>query len=214
MGNRTTHRDAIAIRGGTAAELLGSGNSTTRSTTATADRNFIGFWTESTATSGDSRGAYIRHYFSGAGGSGEALRAFGTVNNVTAATGGTVNGIHATLDIEGASAAISGAANAIRATLATNATPTTIGGTLSVIQLDTDIPAGPTIPAGTAYLRVTTSGTQSLSYLFNLPTSASAGLLAPHTTQVMTDSIRIVMADGNVRYIMCTTASSNRTGGA
>jgi hypothetical protein len=39
-------------------------------------------------------------------------------------------------------------------------------------------------------------------------------MMAPHTTQTMTDSIRIVMADGNVRYLMCTTAATNRTGGA
>ena len=39
-------------------------------------------------------------------------------------------------------------------------------------------------------------------------------MIAPHTTQVMTDSIRIKMADGNVRYIMLTTSAANRTGGA
>jgi hypothetical protein len=73
--------------------------------------------------------------------------------------------------------------------------------------VDSNIAAGPTIPAGTAFLRFTNSGAQTLSYLLNVPTSASGALMAPHTTQVMTDSIRIVMADGNVRYIMCTTAA-------
>ena len=214
MGNRVTNRDAIAIRSGTAAELLGSGNSTTRTSTSTADKNFIGFWTESSATSGDSRGAYLRHYISGAGGSGEALRAYGTVNNVTAATGGTVNGAHISLSVDGASGKISGAGNALRATLGFSATPTTVGGTCAVIQVDSDIATGPTIPAGTAFLRFTNSSSQALSYLLNVPTTGSGLMMAPHTTQTMTDSIRIVMADGNVRYLMCTTAVTNRTGGA
>lgn len=197
-----------------AALALGGGTSTTRLTTATADKNFLGFWTESTATSGDSRGAYFRHYFSGAGGSGEALRAYGTVNNVQAAVGGTVNGAHISLSLTGASAAISGAANALRATLDFASTPTVVGGTCAVIQVDSNIAAGPTIPAATAFLRFTNSGAQVLSYLMNLPTTGSGLMMAPHTTQVMTDSIRIVMANGSVRYLMCTTDATNRTGGA
>jgi len=151
---------------------------------------------------------------SGAGVSGEAARIYGTVDNVTAATGGTVNGAHITLSVTGASGKISGAGNALRATLDFASTPTTVGGTCSVIQVDSNIASGPTIPAGTAFLRFTNTGSQALSYLMNIPTSASGLMVAPHTTQVMTDSIRVVMADGNVRYIMLTTAATNRTGGA
>lgn len=194
--------------------FLGRGTSTTPATTATANLNHMGFWFDTTATSGDSRGLYLRQYFSGAGVSGEAARIYSTVNNVTAATGGTVNGAHITLNVTGASGKISGAANALRATLDFAATPTTVGGTCAVIQVDSNIAAGPTIPAGTAFLRFTDSGSQTLSYLLNVPTTGSGLLMAPHVTQTMTDSIRIVMADGNVRYIMCTTAATNRTGGA
>lgn len=197
-----------------AAILMGGGISTAPNTTATADKNFLGFWNETTATSGDCRGLYLRTYFSGAGGSGEAARIYGTVNNVTAATGGTVNGAHISLSVTGASGKVSGEANALRCTLDFAATPTTIGGTCAVATLDSNIATGPTIPDGTAFLRVTDVGTQKLSYLLNVPTTGSGLLVAPHTTQVMTDSIRVVMADGNVRYIMLTTASSNRTGGA
>lgn len=193
---------------------LGRGTSTTPATTATADKNWIGFWFDTTATSGDSRGMYLRQYFSGAGVSGEAARIYGTVNNVTAATGGTVNGAHISLSVTGASGKISGAANALRCTLDFDTTPTTVGGTCSVIQVDSNIATGPTIPAGTAFLRFTNSSSQALSYLLNVPTTGSGLMMAPHTTQTMTDSIRIVMADGNVRYLMCTTAATNRTGGA
>ena len=43
---------------------------------------------------------------------------------------------------------------------------------------------------------------------------ASGGVLAVHTTQVMTHSIRIKSADGTLYYIMVTDAATNRTGGA
>jgi hypothetical protein len=204
----------LAAAGATAALLSGAGTSSSPVTTSAAGKNFLGYWVDSTATSGDTRGIYTRLYISGAGQSGEAARFYTTVNNVTAATGGTVNGAHISLNVTGASGKISGSANALRATLDFAATPTTVGGLCSVATLDSNIAAGPTIPAGTAFLRVADVGTQKLSYLLNIPTTGSGLLMAPHTTQVMTDSIRIVMADGNVRYIMCTTASSNRTGGA
>lgn len=197
-----------------AALYLGRGTSTNLPTTDAANKNWIGFWFDTTATSGDSRGLYLRQYFSGTGVSGEAARIYGTVNNVTAATGGTVNGAHISLSVDGASGAISGAANALRATLGFSATPTTVGGTCAVIQVDSDIAAGPTIPAGTAFLRFTNSGTQVLSYLASIPTTGSGLMVAPHTTQTMTDSIRVVMASGAVRYIMLTTDATNRTGGA
>ena len=197
-----------------AALYLGRGTSSAPASNADANKNWLGFWFKSTATSGDTRGLYIRQYFSGAGVSGEAARIYGTVDNVTAATGGTVNGAHISLSVTGASGKISGAANALRATLDFDTTPTTVGGTCAVIQVDSNIATGPTIPAGTAFLRFTNTGTQALSYLLNLPTTGSGLMMAPHTTQVMTDSIRVVMADGNVRYIMCTTSSANRTGGA
>lgn len=162
----------------TAALLAGGGTSATPCATATADKNFVAFWTKSTATSGDSRGMYVRHYFAGAGGSGEAARLYGTVDNVTAATGGTVNGAHVSLSIQGASGKISGEANALRATLDFAATPTTIGGTVAVATFDTNIAAGPTIPANTAFLRLANVGTQKIDYAMSI--------VAPSTAMVAT----------------------------
>lgn len=196
----------------TAALLHGIGTTTTRARTATANLNFMGYWVDSTATSGDCRGLYLRLYISGAGGSGEAARLYTTVNEVAAAVGGTVNGAHISLSIT-ANGSVSGAGNALRATLdfAAAANP---GGTLAVAQLDSNFGAAATVPATAAFLRVNDTGSVTLPRLLNVPNVASGGLLAAHTTQGLTHSIRIVSADGTLYYIMVTDAATNRTGGA
>lgn len=158
----------------TAALLHGAGTSTSGDRIqdgGTANKNFLGYWVETTATSGDTRGMYIRLYFSGAGVSGEALRAYGTVNNVTAATGGTVNGAHISLNVTGASGAISGAGNALRATLDLAAS-TTPGGTIAVIQADSNFGASATVPATAAFFHLDNVGTapttNGIPLLFNI----------------------------------------------
>lgn len=197
----------------TAAQLEGGGTSTTPLVLgATANKNFIGYWARNTAASGDSRLVYLREFFNGAAG-GETLRAYATAESATTAVGGTVNGAHVSLSVA-VGAQVSGAGNAARFTLDAAAAPRVLGGTLNVIELDSNIGAGNTVGAGTAFIKFDDEGSVKLTNLFNVPTSGSGLIVAPHTTQVMTDSIRIVMADGNVRYIMLTTASSNRTGGA
>lgn len=144
--------------------LLGAGNSTTRVQTSDANKNFLSFYGESTATSGDARTAYFRLYFSGAGGSGEALRAYGIVNNVAAATGGTVNGAHITLGITGASGQVSGAGHAARFTLDLGAAVNP-GGTLDVVQIDSNIASDATIPSKTPFLRFNNIGSAKLDYM-------------------------------------------------
>src|SRR5574343_178836 len=160
-----------------AALLFGGGTSASKVTTATASKNFVGFWTESTAASGDSRGLYWRHYFSGAGGAGEALRAYGTINGVSVAAGGTVNGAHVSLDATGAGAAVAGAAHAIRCTFGIAASATNIGGTCAVAKIETDIKTGATVPAKMSYLRFEDVGDTGLDYLFTTAT-LSASLIA------------------------------------
>lgn len=150
---------ALLIGGGTAASPLAMGT--------TANQNAIGFWTSTTATTGDTRLMYLRQYFAGAGGSGEVARIFGTVNNVTAATGGTVNGAHVSLSVSGASGAVSGAGNALRATLGLGAN-TNAGGTLAVIQVDSDLDNAATVPGTASYLRFTNSNTKKIPILANL----------------------------------------------
>lgn len=75
--------------------LMGVGTSGDPATTSTAGKSFMEFRTQSTATSGDSRGFYLRHELGGAGVSGEAIRAF---SKLTAATS-TSRGAHISLDI-------------------------------------------------------------------------------------------------------------------
>lgn len=184
------------------------GTSSAPVTVSTA-QNITSTWGKSTATSGDVRGNYSKMTFASTG-SGETLRAYSIVTGASAATGGTINGAHISMDVN-TGGTISGAGNAIRATI--GGTSTNPGGTLSAIQADSNFASGGTW-TNAAFLRFTNSGTGTIAYLANVPTTGSGLLMAPHTTQVMTDSIRIVMADGNVRYIMCTTSSANRTGGA
>ena len=203
-GGKLTVEDGGAIQYGataTAALLSGAGTSSTPVATATANKNFLGYWLETTATSGDTRGMYLRLYFEGAGVSGEAARLFGTVNNVTAATGGTVNGAHISLSVEGASGAVSGAGNALRATLALG-DGTTAGGTLSVIQVDTDIHSGATIPGTLSGLRFTTSGSGALPYVMAFD-GVNAGVWDDdYTTEVTTLAGALkVLVNGSVRYI-------------
>jgi hypothetical protein len=93
--------------------VMGIGNSTSRAQANAAGRNFLSFYFENYATSGDNRGMYLRQYLSGAGASGEALRVFSTVNNVAAAT---VHGAHTSLNF-GTTGTVTGQGIASRNTL-------------------------------------------------------------------------------------------------
>ncbi len=99
----------------TTALLLGAGaaSNATVITTATANKNFIQFYTENTATSGDNRGIYNRFYLGGAGGGGESLRSYTTVDDVAA---GTAHGAHLSLNFA-TSGSITGLGVAMRGTL-------------------------------------------------------------------------------------------------
>ena len=178
----------------------------------TANQKMYANYATVAATTGDTRLVYDKLTFTGVGGSGETSRIYARVNNVTAATAGTVNGAHITLDVDGASGAISGAGNALRATL--GGTAVTPGGTLSVIQVDSNLDTGMTVPTTASFLRFTNTGVGTLANLLNIPNVASGGIFAAHTTQTLTQSIRIITANGTKYYVMCTDAATNRTGGA
>jgi hypothetical protein len=74
--------------------VMGIGTSSGRAQADAAGRNFLSFYFENYATSGDNRGMYLRQYLSGAGASGEAARFYNTVNNVAA---DSVHGTHTSL---------------------------------------------------------------------------------------------------------------------
>ncbi len=177
-----------------------------------ADKNWLGIFTKTTAASGDNRGMYWKHTFSGIG-SGEVLRPVASVATANVATGGTVNGIHTTLSVA-TSSNVSGAGNAIRATLEAAAATRTLGGTCAALQLDSNIGANNTVPATWSFIRVSDSGSVKLNYLLNIPPASNSTIFATHTTQTMTHSIRIVDANGTPYYIMCASAATNRGGGS
>lgn len=197
----------------TAALAFGSGTSASPTTTATADKNLVGLWSKSTAATGDHRGVYVRSFFSGAG-SGEALRAYASVDYEGAAgVGGTINGAHVSLAV-GATSTISGQAFVARFTLDYAAATRTMDANVCGLLLESNLGANNTPHAKNAYIQVKDLGSVALKKLFRLPTVASAGLLAAHTTDAMTHSVRCVDEAGTVFYLMATTTSSNRTGGA
>ena len=196
---------------GTATNALihGAGASTADAEIGAVAGNGLEYYLDATHTTGDMRGEYLRLKFSGAGGSGEALRAKSTINNVSVATGGTVNGAHITLDATGASAKVSGAANALRITFGAAAN-VALGGTCAVAQIDTDFNSAATIPPNFAFLRFTNSNTGVAPNLMRIPVAAGGSIFATHTVQGMTHSIRVVDESGTPYYIMATNAATNR----
>lgn len=196
----------------TAALLHGIGTTgTPASIGTTANKNFMGYWMRSNATTGDTRGMYLRLYI-GAAGSGECARFYTTVDGANAATGGTANGAHISLNVTG-SGTVSGQANALRATLdvAQDLTP---GGTLAAITAEFVAGTGVTKPTNISLLRLVDSANTSVGNAMEVPTVASGGMFAVHTTQALSHSIRIISAAGTKYYIMCTDLATNRTGGA
>jgi hypothetical protein len=195
--------------------LGGMGSSSAPYTFSAANKNVLGYWAKSNATSGDARVLYARLYLNAAGG-GEAIRAFATATASGVAAGGTMNGIHATAYVN-SGGTISGQASAGRFTFGAAAGAGTIGGTLSSLILDTDIGATVTVPASHAFIRVANLGTGVFGNLFQVPTASTSGgttgIFCNHpysTVNVITHSIKFVDAAGTAYYIMCTTASSGR----
>lgn len=158
----------------TTAKMIGAGTTSTPGTTTynlgSTATNAVALFTHASNTSGDMRVINARLYFGGAGGGGEVIRAYGIVNNVTAATGGTVNGAHITMQVNGASGTVSGAANAIRATFAQGAS-NNAGGTCAVMQLDSDLDNAATVASSLSYIRFTNTNTKKVPVLFNFDSS-------------------------------------------
>jgi len=96
-----TGKVTFGLNGGAASAsglLAGVGTTANPATSAAAGAIFMEFRTQNSAASGDSRGLYWRHDISGAGGGGEALRAFAKIT--AAAT--TCRGAHVSLDLAAA----------------------------------------------------------------------------------------------------------------
>lgn len=135
--------------------VMGLGTSTARAQANAAGRNFLSFYFENFATSGDNRGMYLRLYHSGAGAGGEAARIFTTVNNVAA---GTAHGAHVSLSF-GTTGTVTGLGVAGRNTLHI-ANQGTQAGTLAAVQAELYADGSDSDPAGAdvTFLRVIADG--------------------------------------------------------
>lgn len=104
----------------TAALLFGAGEATAgnRVTNAAADKNFMEFRFESTHTSGDGRGIYMRYYSKGAAGLSDCARFY----NSTEVDGvGGAAGLHASMAIGADKKGVTGLGVGVRGTVDTAA---------------------------------------------------------------------------------------------
>ena len=140
--------------------LMGIGNATTRANVETStEKCFFNMYTETEATSGDSRGIYWQHYLSGVGVTGDCARFAARVN--AAGVAGAF-GVHSTAAVD-VGMNVTGLANGVRATLEVAAESRSVGGTLAALQVDSFIGAGNTMPATACFIRVTDVGSVKLA---------------------------------------------------
>ncbi len=202
------------------AVLHGYGTSTTRAKTGTAGKKFISYYTESDATSDDSRGLYQRHYISGIGGGGEAARLYATVQNVAATT---VRGAHISLDFA-ATGTVTGKGVALECTLHIPNQGTQTG-QLSCIDLTINSDGDDSDPAGAvlSYIRIgnqgTTNGKSDVNADVNLfsiqdYTTGSGTFFQTTTTgyvlSEITNSIKIRVA-GTTYHLLASTLGAQAT---
>lgn len=187
----------------TAALKLGGGTSSSPLATSTADKNFGGFWSSSTATSGDSRGLYWRHYLGGTiatTGYGDAIRPFMTVTGTgyTAATG-----VHSTCQIN-AAASVTGLGVGVRGTLAVAST--VAQGTLAAIMAEVSNSA--TVSATEmSFLRLTEASTGTKAPYFAILDGVDTSDLFVGNTGAVNKGLKIKV-NGTAYWIMLSAATS------
>jgi hypothetical protein len=157
-------------------------------------------------TSGDVRLMYATLNLRGAAGNGECLRPRTIVYGTSVVS---AHGVHSTLNIADGGT-ISGLAAGLRATFEAAAATRTLGGTLCALQVDSNIGANNTLPASHSFIRVSNVGSVAMTNLFDLPAATDGSVLAAHTTDAMTHSIKCI-SNGTAYYIMATTTDTNRS---
>lgn len=131
----------LVLAGGGGLEM---GSSAQKVVNDAADTKFVSIYTDCGATSGDSRGLYLRHYLTGAGGGGESARLFTTVDNVIAAT---AHGAHISLNFN-TTGKLTGLGVAARATLHIPNQAMAGGGHYAAIQAEVYSDGSSSDPAG------------------------------------------------------------------
>lgn len=184
--------DWVPVAGSVANGSLinGIGSTSDPLTTSTANKNFLGYWVESTATTdgSDTRAMYLRLYLNGATtGGGESLRAFTTVG----ASIGTAHGAHVSLSF-GASGAVSGQGIALRSTLHLKAGTAT--GTLAPLQAE-------------IYLDAATSAPSTAHSLIRAIVAGDATNKAAVTNFLSLEGVQASAASSSVAHIVTTGAA-------
>jgi hypothetical protein len=192
--------NSLAFGGASTGLLLGGGATGAKVTTAAVDKKFAEFYTDTTATSGDSRGIYWRHYLSGAGVSGDAARFWATAN---AAVAGCV-GAHITASIA-VGASVSGLMAGVRATLDVAAASRSVGGTITALQIDSNVGAGNTLPATASLIRLAKAGSVDVTTFMDI--SDDQCLKGSAASGAATDALPVRMPNGSTLYISLIAAS-------
>jgi len=175
-------------------------------TSATADIKFIDITSTNSATSGDSRGMYLKHSITGVGGGGDALRAYCVVDDVV---GLTARGAHISLGFD-TSGTITGLGSALTTTLHV---PSTAGqtGTLCSINCEIWSDAATSDPVGAtsiSFIRFSLGGNttgdddvETDAVLFDLSGFTSGGVWTDTTSNAADEFIKVRTPSG-VRYLV------------
>jgi hypothetical protein len=190
--------------------LGGAGSSAAKETTSQPNKNFFEFRLENTATSGDNRGIYNRLYLAGAGGGGEVMRNFTTVDGVAA---GTAHGTHDSLNFANGGS-VTGQGIAGRHTLHIPDVAAWPGGTLSPLQAEIWSDGADSDPAAVTALsliRAINGGhadgiadVDNKAFYATLEGGAigAGNIMAARTASAVSHGLRFLGPDGNTYYIM------------
>lgn len=199
--------------------ILGGGESADPVATPVAGQKMASFYTKNTG-GGDSDGLYWRHYLAGAGQSGEALRAFATVEGVAAAN---ARGAHISLNFSAyATSKVTGEGRAVKATLHIPNGAMPAGGSYSALQAEIYCDGNDSDPGAVtefAVMDFTVQGGNSTAQgrvknllSLHVPTGEEAAgnmhistITAATMNAACTEALR-VRVNGNIRYIPLATA--------
>jgi hypothetical protein len=193
--------------------IIKAGTSGSRIVEDTANMKFMSFYFDNGATSGDNRGMYLRQYLTGAGGGGEALRCFTTVEDVAA---GTAHGAHISLNF-GATGTVTGQGIAARCTLHIPDVALVSNVTMAAVEAEIYSDGSTSDPGGSTLLScflVVNGGDatgmadvddDAVLFDFRGFTAATGNMIYDNTggAPANTDgSIKIRLPDGNLAYLM------------
>jgi hypothetical protein len=201
LGNATLSN----VGADTVALLHGLGTSGSPVATTSGSVNFMGYWMTTSAQSGDVRGMYLRLFFTGAGGTGEAARIFASVTNVAAST---VRGAHISLEFA-ASGTVTGLGVALECTLHLNSGGTA-GGTLAPLKVAINSDNAASDPAGStlSFIQVVNQGlalddVDDDAFLFDFSGfTAGANKMWSDTTSGVGDEFLRVKTPNGTRYLI------------